>query len=314
MRPFDLVLENVRLALASGADPAMLLAVALSSISPRSIEEAFAELEARKAAIITLVAEGPGDQERRPAELGPEFSSEPELGKMRPDLGDHEIRGKLLFRDLLGRKSFFQVASFAIAGLDLTAEQGEFLDHSGVLTQLLDPHIWGLAVARRIGARGANLAHALIGGLACLCTTRMTGQPAGAFIRFLDHAEEQIDEGMTLVQVLDSMRARGERIPGVGRPVAGPDERVPEIKKLASRYHLDKGKSFQLALEVDGYFAARGKPRINSAGLQGALLRDLGFSPTSASALCMIYFVLPVLANAVYLEDRAPARASHLKG
>ena len=304
MAELDLVLDNVRLAMASGADPSMLLTVALASISPRTVDEAFQRLEAMKPEILALVAAGPGEQERRPAELDAESRAFPEVGQMRPDLGDHEVRGRLLFGELLGRKSFFQLGALAIAGLDLSAEEGQFLDDSGVLTQLLDPKIWPLAVARRIGARGAGLAHALVAGLACLCTPRMTGLPVGAFMRFIERVEVRISRGAPLEQVLDEVRAQGERVPGIGRPVVGPDERVPEIKKLASRYRLDSGASWRLALAIDEYFAGRGKVRINSAGLQGALLRDLGFSPTAASALCMIYFIVPVLANAVYLESR----------
>jgi hypothetical protein len=224
---------------------------------------------------------------------------------MRPDLEDHEVRGRLLFRELLGRTSFLRLAALAIGGLLVTEEQGEFLDHSGVLTQLLDPHIWGLAVARRVGFRTGNLAHALIAGLACLCTPRMTGQPVGAFMRFLDHAEKQVDRGVSLDQLLDELVARGEKLSGIGRPVVGPDERVPQIKKLAERYQLDRGKSWRLALQIDAYFGEREKPRINSAGLQGAILRDLGFSPAAASAFCMIYFVVPVLANAIYVQSNS---------
>jgi hypothetical protein len=301
----DAAFENLRLALASGADPAMLLTVLLASLAPPTIEEAFASLEARKSAVLEIVRAGAGDQERRPARLEPDLVPERELGRMRPDIGDHEIRGKLLFAELLGKRSFFEIAAFAIAGLDVGKDNGEFLDHSGVLTQLLDPQIWGLAVARRIGARTSSLAHALIAGLACICTNRMTGQPVGGFMRFLDHAEEQASRGVGLAETLDALRARGERIPGIGRPVVGPDERVPEIKRLAERYGLTTGKSWRLALEIDGYFAERTSVRINSAGLQGALLRDLGFSPAAASAFCMIYFIVPVLANAVFLS---PAR------
>ncbi len=307
MNDLDPILDNVRLALASGADPAMLLTVALASMSPESIEEAFDQLYAKKAAICELVNAGPGDQARRPAVLEPDLSLEPELGRMRPDLGDHEIRGRLLFRDLLGRTSFFQLAAFAIGGVSVTGDQAAYIEHCGLVTQLLDPKIWGLAVARRVGARSTDLAHALIAGLACLCTPRMTGQPVGAFMRFLDDTERQMKSGTTLDEWLDDILARGERIPGIGRPVAGPDERVPEIKKLAGRYDLASGRSWRLALAIDVYFRARGKPGINSAGLHGALMRDFGFSPSAASALSMIYFVLPVLANAVYLENGPPS-------
>jgi hypothetical protein len=81
---------------------------------------------------------------------------------------------------------------------------------------------------------------------------------------------------------------------------------VPQIEKLAARYGLQKGKSWRMALLIDTYFRARGKPGVNSAALHGALMRDLGFSPSAASALSMIYFVVPVLANAVYLDNPRP--------
>ena len=82
--------------------------------------------------------------------------------------------------------------------------------------------------------------------------------------------------------------------------------RYPESDvRLSERYHLDTGKSYRLALDIDAYFALHGGARINSAGLHGAVLRDLGFSPSAASAFSMIYFIVPVLANAIYME---PAR------
>ena len=48
------------------------------------------------------------------------------------------------------------------------------------------------------------------------------------------------------------------------------------------------------------FFRAQKKQRINSAGLQGAIMRDMGFGPDTAAAFCVLYFIVPVLAHAVF--------------
>lgn len=222
---------------------------------------------------------------------------------MRLDVADHELRGHLLFAELLGRKSFIQVAALAIGNVELSDSDAELLGHEGVLTQLADPRIWPLTVTRRIAANGGSLAESVVAGLATLCTQQMTVVPVAGFMRFLDRVEARVLPGQTLDAAVSDLLASGERIPGVGRPVLEHDERVPPKLELARRYGRADGPGMQLALELDRLLQARKGLRVNSAGFQGALMRDLGFTPDAAAAFCLIYFLVPVLTNAC-LEPR----------
>jgi hypothetical protein len=63
--------------------------------------------------------------------------------------------------------------------------------------------------------------------------------------------------------------------------------------------------------DIDAEVERKKGLKVNSAGYQAALLRDLGFSPDAAAAFCVLYFIVPVLAHAVYpAERRAAAGAS----
>jgi len=43
--------------------------------------------------------------------------------------------------------------------------------------------------------------------------------------------------------------------------------------------------------------------KVNAAGVHGALLRDLGFTPAAGAAFSLLYFMVPVLAQAVFSEE-----------
>jgi hypothetical protein len=198
-----------------------------------------------------------------------------------------------------------QIAAFAIAGVELTASDAELLGQVGVLTQLADVEIWPLAVVRRVAARGGGLARAAVAGLATLCTPRLSGPPVGGFMRFLDRVDEARAGGRALDAILEEIAASRERIQGLGRPVLGHDERVPHQLRLNARYGRDRGPSVALALEIDAWFSTRKRVRVNSAGMHGALLRDLGFTPLAGAAFSLLYFMVPVLAQAVFSEEQA---------
>jgi hypothetical protein len=281
------------------------LAVALASLGSTDVASALDALEDRAFALQALLDARAAGPPRRGAELEPDLRFSPELARIRRDLGDHEIRGKLVFGELLGRWSFLQVAAYAIAGVPLSAADAELLGHVGVLTQLADVEIWPLAVVRRVAARGGGLARAAVAGLATMCTPRLSGPPVGGFMRFLDRIDAARAAGRSLEETLEQIAASGERIQGLGRPVLGTDERVPHQVALNARYGRDRGPSVTLALEIDAWFASKKRVRLNSAGMHGALLRDLGFSPAAGAAFSLLYFMVPVLAQAVFSEEQA---------
>ena len=185
------------------------------------------------------------------------------------------------------------MAAWSIAGLELSARDARLLEQLGVNTQLLDPHIWPLAVARRVAAQGAPLARVLVAGVSALFTKNITVQPVAAFMRFLDETEQARQGGKAVGLFIKGELLRGRLIPGFGRPVLGPDERVPHALKLARRYGRAGGASVRSKGLV-----------INSAGLQAAIMRDMGFSPDGAAAFCAVYFLVPLLAQYAFVAER----------
>ena len=218
-------------------------------------------------------------------------------------MGDHELRGRLVFRELVGKRSFFQVAALAIGGVELSAGDAALLEDLGVNTQLADVRIWPLTVVRRVAAR-SGMTHGILAGAAVALNPNMGAAPVGGFMRALDRFEEGASRGRSIDEQLDDVLARRERIPGVGRPVLGPDERNAQVAALARARGRDVGPSWKLAAEVDAFFHRRKKQHVNSAGLQGAIMRDMGFSPAAASAFCLLYFFVQILAQAVAAEER----------
>ena len=303
------VARNVELAAACGAPPAMLLAVALATSAPESLAEGLSAIK-RWGASLAEVVDARRKDLKALAELEPELRIEPELARVRPDIADHELRGELVFRDLLGKQSFFQVAALAIAGIKLSARDAEYLEHLGVVTQLQDVRIWPLTVTRRVAMGRGGFAHALLAGLATMLNPNMAVQPVGAFMRFLDRVEAGVLAGRPIEEQLQEVAQRRERVPGVGRPALGPDERNRHVIDIVQRFGRHRGRSWRLALQVDEFFQRTKGQHINSAGLQGAILRDLGFSPTAATAMCVLYFIVPILAHAVFAVE-ASGRDRH---
>jgi hypothetical protein len=300
--------ENARLARATGASPAEMIAVAVASVGAQTVPEALAALRELEPVLRRLAVEGAEGVARRPARLERSLVFEPELARVRPEIRDHEIRGKLLFREIVGRRSFFQTAAWSIAGLELSSRDAALLEQLGVNTQLLDPHIWPLAVTRRIAARGGRIGRSLVGGVAALFTPGITVEPVAAFMRFLDAVQAAVEEGGSVASVVGQQLVRGEKIAGLGRPVLGPDERVPHAIALARRYGRAGGKSVRLAHAVERVLQRAKGLVLNSAGLQGAIMRDMGFAPDAAAAFCGLYFIVPLLAHHAFVRERRRGR------
>ena len=290
----------------------MAIGVALAALAPGSLREA-SEIVAALAPELAMLDRRERRLPTRLVELEPELRLEPEVARIRPDLGDHEVRGRLVFRELVGQRSFFQVAALAIAGLELSARDAELLEHLGVNTQLADARIWPLAIVRRVTAR-AGMSHGILAGTAVALNANMGALPVGGFMRALDRLEHGLAAGRSVASQLEEWLARKERVPGVGRPVLGPDERNAQVFALARAHGRDRGASWRIALEVEAFFTDRKNQHVNSAGFQGAIMRDMGFSPAAGSAFCLVYFFVQILAQAVAAEERLRAASAGKPG
>jgi citrate synthase len=315
----DPILENARVAAMCGAKPAQALAVALQSAGPLSTAELFHMLEDKRVALAQAL-DAPGPLSSM-TPLEPELRYQPELATMLIPERDHDLRGRRVFGDLLGKKNFLQVAAWSIAGVELSTSDAELLSDAGVLTQLSDVRIWPLTVVRRVAAHGGGLAASVVAGLATLINPNMAVMPVAGFIEVLDRVAAAVAQGQTVDEVVSAMLANKERLPGVGRPVVREDERLAPKKALFARYGRDQGPSVKLAEAISAVMQKKKGLAVNSAGMQAALLRDLGFTPRQAAAFCVLYFIVPVLSHAVYAAERgvlsshqgAPASADDVK-
>lgn len=303
--PMRAVLENVRLSAAAEVEPAMVLVTALMSRRSSSIDEALDQLIEHRRAIVAAAAEGVAETSRRPAQLEPALVFDPEVARVRRDLADHELRGRLLFDELLGRKTFFQVVAWTLCGVELSAQDAALVDHLGVSCQLGDPCIWPLAIARRISAETADLGRVVAGATANMISPKLGPKAIGAFMRFADAVEAEVAAGASLAEVLDGRIEAGAVIPGVNRPFLGQDERVPHMTRLVESHGRARGKTVRLALRIDAHFCVAKGIRLNAAGMLGAVYRDLGLPPAAAESLCLVHLLPLALCQHTFVQEHA---------
>ncbi len=298
------ILENFRLAVACGANPSMSLSVAISSMNAKSIDEIVNMIKENQKDFNDIFSSS-SDALKKPAYLEQDLCFEPEISKIRSDIKDHELRGKLLFGDLLCNKNFFQVAAFEIAGIDLSINDAELLEKIGIMNQFPNPTIWPINITRRILAYNKEFSQSIVAGISSFCTKNMTALPVAGFMKFLEKINYKLNyKNEKLEDIIDEILENKEIIYGVGRPAFGPDERVKPLLLFCEKYNRNNGYYINLAKEIDDLLFNKKGLRINSAGFYGALMKDLGFGPTSAAAFCIIYFIVPILANVSFTEEK----------
>jgi citrate synthase len=193
------------------------------------------------------------------------------------------VRGRDLADDLMGRRTFTELAFLLVQGREPTPGQTRLLD--AVLVSLADHGLTPTALAARLTHTGApeSLQGAVAAGL------------LGAGSVFLGVVE---DTARFLDEVIESdpataVRARiesGRRVPGLGHPVhKAQDPRTPRIYAIAEETGT-LGDHLRLLREVaKAHEAATGKALpINGAGVAGAALADLGFPPTIVRGFALL--------------------------
>ncbi|MEM9492259.1 MAG: hypothetical protein AAGC55_24140, partial [Myxococcota bacterium] len=122
-QPDPALREAVGMAASCGCPPSQLLMVALAGIQADTIDQTLDQLDAWRHELVGIVRDNAGP----PSALA-EPPQGPALARMRLEIADHELRDRLVFGDLLRRKSFFQVAALAFDGLEISSRDGELLD------------------------------------------------------------------------------------------------------------------------------------------------------------------------------------------
>lgn len=279
------------------------LVVALASVEPDGIGEAIGWLVAHRERLEQAYAQG-RSAPLAIAHLPAGMRYVPELGWLDRSRNDHALRDKYLFADLAGRCSFTEAAVYAITGLEIGPEAAAMLDEFGITNLLVDRGAWPMAVTRRVGARGRSYDAAALAGMALMGSRVLAGAAAADCARFLVEARARVRDGALLDTLVAERLARGERIMGFGRPVVGPDERVPVTERLLARYGRGELPYVALLRATDEAMFAHKRLRSTAAAWAAAILLDLGMTPDQVHAVANHWVHVNVYAQAIYSVER----------
>ena len=283
--------------------PWMALITALASVRPDGIGGTIDWLVAHRAELEGAYATGSSGRLALAA-VPPEMQYEPELGFLDRTRDDHALRQRYLFADIVGQRSFFQTAVYAMTGVELPPRHAELLEQIGNINLQADRRAWPLAVTRRIAARGGGYAAAVAGGMAMMSAPVLAGAAAADCARFLRRAQAAERDGATVADVVADAVVRRQRVMGFGRPIVGPDERVPVMEAVLARYGRDQLPFVTLLRTADAAFFAHKGLRSTSAAWAAAILSDFGMTPEQVQAVCNFWVSVCVYAQAVYAGER----------
>ena len=298
-------LASIYDAAATRVPPWMALVTAIASTRPDGIGATIdwlvghrAELEASFAAggsnRLALPTMAPGMQ--YPQELG-------RMGRIEQAREDHQVRDRWLFAELAGRWSFMQSTIYVISGVELPRAMTDMLEEIATINLLLDRRAWPMAVTRRVGARGGSYAAAVVAGQAMMGGTVVAGAAAADCARFLRQARAAQLAGESVPALIAGRFARRERVMGFGRPVVGPDERVPIMDAVLARHGRDHLPHVELLREVEREFQAQRGLRSTSAAWAAAILLDLGLTPDHIEAVCNAWVSVCIYGQAAFSRE-----------
>lgn len=296
-------LANIYDAGAVRTPPWLAVVAALASVRPDGVGATIDWLVAHRDDLERTYSEG---QVARlaPGKLPPEMCYEPELGFLEREKDDHRLRDKYLFADLMRERSFFQAAVYAITGLDITTEQAAMLDEFGITNLLVDQRAWPMTVTRRVGARGRDYASAVIAGAAMMGSPVLAGAAAADCARFLQRARAAELAGRPVADLVREILADRGRIMGFGRPVVGPDERVPVTEALLRRHGRHDLPFVNLLRATDDAMFTHKRLRSTAAAWAAAILLDLGMTPDQVHAVSNYWVHVNVYAQAIFSVER----------
>lgn len=287
--------------------PYLAMVAALASARPGSMAAAVQWLGAHVHELDAAYQRG----RREPlkvAALPPHACFQPELGELERSRDDHSLRDYRVFAELVGKRTFFEVAVYAISGVEVSSSEARMLEAIAVSCMTVDRRAWPMAVTRRIAAGGGEYSDAIAGGMAMMSAFLLAGRAAGLAARFLRGALEAKRQGRSADEVVAEVLAAGERVMGFGRPVVGPDERVPIIQRAVQEAGRAELPYATMLRELEEAFARRKGLRSTAAAWAAAVLSDLGMAPETVEAVSNFWVTVTVHAQAAFTRERVGAR------
>jgi citrate synthase len=215
------------------------------------------------------------------------------------ELDSIKVRRRDLVGDLMGKISFADYAFLLIRSrLPTEAESVLF---NALLVMLADHGVTPTVIAARMtymGApesiQGAVAAGLLGGGSVFLGVTEDSARFLGSIVseaRAMSPSGEVEDTALTEVsrRRVDEAVSSGFRVPGIGHDIhLEGDPRTPKLYELAEKWGYLGPHMRSLQLVHERFCERKRYLPLNGAGAAGALLADLGFTPSICRGIVLI--------------------------
>ena len=189
--------------------------------------------------------------------------------------GEIRVRGYNIV-ELMGRKSFAEVAYLVLKGKLPTESEGRMMD--AILTSSVDHGVTppSSLAARTVISGGNPLNAAVAGGI--LTIGDVHGGAIEQCARILQEwAQKEGDPSKIAEELLADLKAKNRRMPGFGHRLHKTDPRTVRLFEMAEKLKF-LGRHQMLARAVEKLFKEQGKPLpINVDGAIGAIISDMGF-------------------------------------
>lgn len=221
-----------------------------------------------------------------------------------------DVYGHDLVHQIMGQWTFAETVYSAMTGGERpTPEQGRMIDV--LLTTFVDHGVTPSSLATRFTLLGApDAMQAAIAAGLCGAGSRYLGTmqlTADMLVSAMRAAGPDADFPELARQLVDSFRAEGRALPGLGHPQhKSGDPRTPKLMQIAEETGF-AGDHCRLLLEIaDAFAQTTGKNLpVNAAGLTGAIVADMGLPPEAGRGLAIIARAAG-LVGVVLHEIRAP--------
>ena len=203
--------------------------------------------------------------------------------------------------DLIGKLSFADATYLLIRGQLPSAGQARMIE--GVLCSVLDYSLRkpGTAAARFCVSSNPSMVAGLATAVLSAGEYSLAPDQTGLFLNATINAAKQADSlDVAANSLVEGMRARKERVPGLGHPAFKyTDPRAQQLKQLAIETGV-WGDICEWYEAIHKAFTSQaGKPEIviNEVGMMGAILAQMGFSPSEMTGLAVISTMPGVIAH-----------------
>ena len=227
------------------------------------------------------------------------------------------LRGKDVFTEL-NEKPWMEYLLYAATGKE-SPRIARLIEAIWVIcTSFPDPRIWNNRISALAGTARSTGVLAAAGSLAVTEATVYGLKPIKGASDFLIRADQRLEQGECLEQIVKAELKQFRSVYGYGRPIADADERVKPMMEFARSIGCGNGKYVKLAFEVDEYLSStRLKYKINIAAVCAALLADEGIDPVELYNLATLSFTagaMPCFIDASNQQEGGffPLRTSRL--